>query len=185
MLRNSSPTAIVYLFAIGFAAITGACSFDKQTASRGELTQTFIAPGYGVRFDYPSNWIKQIPERKATVILLFENSGAQATCNLSVVAQDMETVEQYNADYFNRELPKFFTSVQNIRTRLETIRGKKVSWTTYDFIIRSGDQQVNGKSITLTTLHKGRRFMLIINTPLKNEYLKNDIDVITQSIQFE
>lgn len=181
---------LTLILVIGVSRIIGASSTNQQSLdltpidieTRDSL-RTFTSSEYGVNFVYPSNWTKQTPQRKATLILLYESLGTEATCNLSVIAQDQQTVENYNTDYFKNNLPKIYKSVDNIETHFETINNKKVSLTTYEFQLQA---KIQMKSTTVTTLHNGRRFMLIINVPGDNEYLiKDDIKAITESLRFE
>lgn len=141
---------------------------------------------YGVSFNYPQTWEVRIPQRKATLILLYELNGSEATCNLSVMDQDMDNISDYDSTYFQTNLPRILSGVENVHSKQELINGKNVSATSYEFIIPTDNGGIIGSSLTITTLHKGKRFMLVINAPKdKLEMIKSDKQIIYESLLFE
>lgn len=120
---------------------------------------------YGVSFKYPPNWELKTPQRAATLVLLYELNGSEATCNLSVAEQDMQSISDYNVNYFQTHLKKVLSGVENVSSQEELVNGKNVSITNYDFTLPTENGEITGSSLTITSLHKGKRFMLIINAP--------------------
>lgn len=168
-----------------FAAFSGNLSahneYDQQSTLQVPL-EKYSSVDTGVSFNYPSNWIPQTPQSAATLILLYETNGSLATCNLSAVAQDQKKIENYDTDYFKKHLPKVYKVINNIQSNQTVINGLKVSLTKYDFLLPSPKGDISAQSITLTALHGGKRFMLIINVPKENSvFIKDEIGLIIDS----
>lgn len=74
-------------------ACTDRASKETVIESGQEVTiRNFSDTENKVSFDYPSNWQIQKPQRKSTLILLYELNGSEATCNLSIVDQDKNQI---------------------------------------------------------------------------------------------
>lgn len=181
-------SVIIISLAKLFGAFSGNLSahnkYDQQSTLQAPL-EKYSSVENGVSFNYPSNWIPQTPQKAATLVLLYEANGSLATCNLSAVRQDQKQIENYNTDYFEKHLSEVYKVVNNIHNNQTVINGLKVSLTKYDFLLpspsRNGD--ISAESITLTALHRGKRFMLIINVPKENaELIKDEIELIIESL---
>jgi hypothetical protein len=162
-----------------------ACTSKSKTSNINpeRLSQNFKDSTYGVTSSYPSNWTSRKPERKATLLLLYENNGSQATCNLSVVAQDKEEISEYDSSYFANNLTRVYKTIDNLNTEFKKINDQLVSWTSYDFVTSVNNNDIHGKCVTVTVLNKGQRLMLIINVPKDNvNLIENDIKLITESL---
>jgi len=193
----SDPFKIILtlIFIIGIAKILGAYTADRQLTktsyrdndSQEESTiQSFTNEDYGVSFDYPSNWTSRTPQRQSTLILLYEDLGTKATCNLSMVTQDQEKIENYDIDYFRNNLSKIHSTIDNLNTQFTTVNDKALSWTTYDTDVQTNEGPLKTRFTTLTALHNGQRFMLIISVPNSNvDRIKFDLQTITESLKFK
>lgn len=186
---------LTFILVIGFGKILGAYLTDRELSKniytdidlkKEEQTQMFTNEQHGVSFDYPSNWTPREPQRQSTLILLYENLGTNATCNLSMVTQDQEGVENYNIDYFRNNLPKIYSSFDNLNTQFITVNGKAISWTTYSTDVQTNEGPLKTRFITLTTLHNGQRFMMIITVPDSSaDEIEMDVKTITESLKFK
>lgn len=185
---------LVFIFMIGVGRIVAvnktdfnfnqkSSSVDEGVVKSGPLR--FIDEEHEVSFSYPSNWMSRNPQRKSTLVLLYESTGTNATCNLSMVSQDQEKIENYDVDYFRRNLLTIHSTLENLSSNLVTVNGKIVSWTTYETLIETKEGSLKTKFITLTALHMGKRFMLIITVPSNLAHqIEYDVETITESLQF-
>lgn len=193
-LARPNKVILSLILIIGLSRIVSAAISQNEITELNKATNqpiieselnSFSNSDYGISFLYPSNWTQQSPQRPSTLTLLYENSGTEATCNLSVVPQDQSNVENYNSDYFNNNLSKVYKEFNNIENEIKIINGKTISWTTYDFIFPIEGKTIQGTSITLTTLHNDNRFMLIFNVPKQNmDFIVKDIKTISESLTF-
>jgi hypothetical protein len=194
-IRDPFKIILTFILVIGISKILGAYTADSQltetsysdNGSKEESKiQSFVNEEYGVSFDYPSNWTPRTAQRQSTLILLYEDLGTKATCNLSMVTQDQEQIENYNNDYFRTNLSKIHKTIDSLNTQFTTINDKTISWTTYDADVQTNEGLLKTRFITLTTLHKGKRFMLIVTVPKDNaDQIEYDVQTITKSLQLK
>jgi hypothetical protein len=196
-LGNPFKVILTLVIIIGGAKILGAHMANQQVSESTSpveysddeteaTTQTYDNTDYGVSFTYPSNWSLRTPQRKSTLLLLYEQTGSQATCNLSVVPQDQDKIEKYNEVYFKTNLPKIHQSVTNLVTQFRTLNSKKVSLTTCDIVIQTESGSVPTQFTILTALHKGQRFMMVLNIPKESlSLVESDMSTMMNSLTFK
>lgn len=155
-------------------------------------TRKYINEEFGVSFSYPTNWETGESQRQATLVLLNEKTGTDATCVLSIINQDKLKIEDYDKAYFQEVQAKmssnFKGSFSGTETELIILNGKKVSLTTYNVQMVQNNTVSSFFVMTVTALHKGKRFTLVLTTPKVDntiEYLKEDVSLICNSLIFE
>lgn len=189
-LSRPYPVILTFIIAIGLAKILGSASVHYQFANREvrsaksstQSLEIYESADNEVSFNYPPNWMEQPVTRKSTLILLYETNGSLATCNLSIIPQDQNQIEDYNTEYFKRHFAKTYEKVNSITTDQRMINGAKVSLTSCKFLLSTENEALSTVSISLTALHRGKRIMLIIHVPEKNtELIRDDINIMMNS----
>lgn len=188
----SQPYQVILtlIIVIGLAKILGSLSVYYQFANREansaksstQSLEIYESAENEVSFNYPPNWMEQPVTRKSTLILLYETNGSLATCNLSVIPQDQNQIEDYNTEYFKKHFAKVYQKANSITNDQRMINGAKVSLTSCKFLFSTENEALSTESISLTALHRGKRIMLIVHVPEKNaDFIREDIRIIINS----
>jgi hypothetical protein len=141
---------------------------------------------YKVSFRYPASWERVHPQSPTTLVLLYAQDGSLATCNLSVIDADAESVSEYNVDYFSRVFAPRFDDFCLHSVEYGFVMGHPISR-----VIWTSSFNCNGESIPTTTManiiiKNGKRFMLIFNVPTqKLDLTRHDFLIISSTLVFD
>lgn len=148
-------------------------------------TQVFKDNNSGVTFRYPNNWVKQNKQSDATLILLYEQNGSEATCNLSVIKSDKSSIEKLNSKYFSTLLSKIYSNVSIDDYSKKEIGGNLFSIIEASFDLHLPSKTIKAKSLISATIQDGMRYLLILNVPSKNvDIIRSDFNIIAGTMMF-
>lgn len=136
-----------------------------SSSSGADESIVFKSEAQGFSFRYPSSWEPVAPQARTTVVLLYARNGSGATANVSVIPSDRSSAKEFDEAYFATALSKTFKGLKIKKVILKQISGRDVAFVEYDFVLSLPSQEVEASSLSMATVHEGRRYMLILNAP--------------------
>lgn len=158
----------ILLFAI-FSILAMNCSSQTDNVFRNTE--------HGISFRYNNNWTKQQPQFAST-LCLFHEKEIHASCNLSFIEAERNSVDKYDSKYMGIIVNQTFNNARNLKVRFENIAGQKFSISTLDWTYPNltDDDPIQGKAVIYTTNSKGNRYMMVFTIPTENyELLKTEL----------
>lgn|GEM_PF-4894584 len=160
--------------------------FSSSKSQTFNTLKMFRSTKHGVGFKYPDNWKVQESQLSSTLILLYEMSGTQSTCNLSVVNKDRNLIEDYDTEYIKNNFIKIFPKIKNITNKIKAHLGQNISVSTFESEMSLSNKDVDVKSFVVIMLRKNYRYMLVVNSPLNMfDKIVNDVNVIYGTLGFD
>lgn len=139
-----------------------------------------------VSFRYPSGWEPVTPQSRATLVLLYARDGSLATCNLSAIPSDRPSAKQFDADYFLAIYRKIYKDITIKKTwQVESI-GQTRAFVEADFAMSlASGEAVAFSTLTMATVHNGKRYMLVLNAPRAAlADLRDEFELIASTLMF-
>ena len=155
MIKNSTSHNIVRVSLVLALFVT--CSAIAQTS------RVFRDNAYSFSFRHPGDWEPVEAQRSSTRLLLYARDGSEATANVSVVKSDRRSVKELDTAYFEGILSKILSQPHVRGVRYINVLGKDMAIVDASFRAELPSGSFTAKSLMMVTIHKGNRFMLIVN----------------------
>jgi len=152
---------------------------EKALSTKPRL---FRDENYGVSLTIPVGWVSVKAKHPGTLLMLHAKDGSSATCNLSVTDADVQSISEYNSDYFSRVFAPNISGFELLSLQtlpVGSFESCRVRW-------KSVTMGVPTLSKALIVLRNGKRFMLICNVmPSREAMVEPAFEAIVKSMNFD
>ncbi len=139
-----------------------------------------------VSFRYPENWEAVASQAKTTLVLLHARDGSSGTCNLSVIPSDRPSAKDFDHDYFLSIFSRLHKDAAVKLVRHVELLGESRAFVDANFTLEMPSGPIPLSTITMATVHNGKRYMLVLNAPRDQiEKLRAVFDVIAGTLVFD